>query len=202
MYNYRIEQAIRAAAVLHRDQTRKGSVRLPYVTHLYAVALLVGDYTDDENTVIAALLHDTLEDTDYTADELENDFGPRVRELVLAVSEPKTDTDGKPLSWAKRKAVYAKGLKTAPEAALLIAAADKIHNMRSLVEQYYDNYAGLQKDFGGALDERVMMYQDISNTLNSRLKNDIIAEFNHVYTEYKNFILDVKKSQNESVRGQ
>ena len=192
MYSYRIEQAIRAAAVLHQDQKRKGQMPLPYVTHLYAVALLVSDYTDDESTVIAALLHDTLEDTDYTSTELEQDFGRKVREIVEAVSEPQEDDDGNRPSWEERKKAYAKKLKTAPEEALLVAAADKIHNMRSTVEQYYDNHEGFIKDFGGALDDRAMMYQDISNVLNSRLKNDIIGEFNHVYTEYKNFVLGVK----------
>lgn len=194
MYSYRLEQAIRAAAVLHKEQSRKGQSPFPYVTHPFAVAWLLSDYTDDENTIIAALLHDTLEDSDYKADELEEDFGRKVRAIVEAVSEPK-EVDGDKLSWKQRKEVYAKKLKTAPEEALLVAAADKIHNMRSLVEQYYDDHAGFVKDFGGALDERAMMYQDISNVLNSRLKNDIIAEFNHVYTEYKNFIANVKKTE-------
>jgi len=193
MYSYRLEQAIRAAAVLHKEQTRKGDAPLPYVTHLYAVAWLVNDYTEDESTIVAALLHDTLEDTSYTGDELEEDFGRKVRSIVEAVSEPK-GVNGAKLSWKARKEAYAKKLKTAPEEALLVAAADKIHNMRSLVEQYYDDHQGFIKDFGGALDDRAMMYQDISNVLNSRLKNDIIAEFNHVYTEYKNFIANVKKS--------
>jgi len=190
MYSYRIEQAVRAAAVLHKEQTRKGPSSLPFVTHLYAVALLVNDYSKKESTVIAALLHDTLEDTEYTAEELEEDFGSKVRLLVEAVTEPK-EKEGEKLSWKDRKAAYAKQLKSAPEEALIIAAADKIHNMRSWVEQYYDNHSGFVKDFGTNLDERAMIYQDISNVLNSKLKNDIIAEFNHVYTEYKKFIAQV-----------
>ena len=71
-YSYAIEQAIRAASVLHKDQIRKGSVPYPYVTHLFAVAMIVSDYTSDEDTIVAALLHDTLEDTDYTEEELED----------------------------------------------------------------------------------------------------------------------------------
>ena len=189
MYSYRIEQAIRAAAVLHKNQLRKGAAALPYVTHLYAVAFIVSDYTDDESAVVSALLHDTLEDTEYTADELEEDFGKDVRQIVEAVSEPKK-ADGQKLSWKERKTAYAKKLKTAPEAALIVAAADKIHNMRTIVEQYYNNFDSFIKDFGGDLDDRVVMYQNISNVLNSRLKNDIIGEFNHVYSEYKKFILN------------
>ena len=197
MYSYRIEQAIRAAAILHKDQLRKGSAPLPYVTHLYAVAMIVSDYTKDEDTLISALLHDTLEDTDYGADELKEDFGGKVRDIVEALSEPK-EIDGRATTWREKKNSYAKQLKKAPEAALIIAAADKIHNMRAVVEEYYEDHERFMNDFRGSLDDRAMMYQDISNVLNSRLKNDIIAEFNHVYTEYKNFILDVKKTKEQA----
>lgn len=198
MYSYRLEQAIRAAAVLHKDQKRRGKLPLPYITHLAAVAWLVSDYTDHEDTVIAAWLHDTLEDTDYTAEELEEDFGRDVRRIVETLSEPK-ERDGKKLPWKERKLAYLEQLKAGPDEALLVAAADKIHNMRSIVEEYYDNHEGFIKDFSGSLDERAMRYQDLSNLLNRRLQNDIIAEFNHVYTEYKNFLVHVKKSE-ESIR--
>ncbi len=197
MYSFRIEQAIRAAAVLHKNQLRKGSAPLPYVTHLYAVGMIVSDYTKDEDTIIAALLHDTLEDTDYSAEELQEDFGGVVRDIVEAVTEPK-NVDGKATTWRERKNIYAKQLKKAPESALMIAAADKIHNMRAVVEEYFEDHTRFMNDFHGSLDDRALMYQDISNVLNSRLKNDIIAEFNHVYTEYKNFILDVKKTKEQA----
>lgn len=197
MYTFRIEQAIRAAAVLHKNQLRKGTAPLPYITHLYAVGMIVSDYTNDEDTIISALLHDTIEDTDYTPEELQEDFGGVVRDIVEAVTEPK-DIDGKSITWKERKSIYAKQLKKAPEAALIISAADKIHNMRSVVEEYLDDHTRFMNDFHGSLDDRALMYQDISNVLNSRLKNDIIAEFNHVYTEYKNFILDVKKTKQQA----
>ena len=191
-YSYRVEQALRAATILHRDQTRKGNVPLPYVTHLFAVALIVSDYSESEDAFIGALLHDTLEDTDYTEGELREDFGDKILAIVKAVSEPQS-TDEQQYTWQDRKKAYAKQLKSAPEESLLIAAADKIHNMRTTVEEYYNDHTRFLNDFGGSLDERARMYQDISNTLNNRLENGIVAEFNHVYTEYKNFILDVKK---------
>jgi (p)ppGpp synthase/HD superfamily hydrolase len=193
LYSYRVEQAVRAATILHREQTRKGAIPLPYVTHLIAVALIVRDYSESEDAFVGALLHDTLEDTDYTEEELRADFGDHVFAIVKAVSEPK-ESNGAKLSWQERKKTYATQLKTAPEASLLIAAADKIHNMRTTVEEYWNDHERFLKDFGGSLDERALMYQDISNTLNNRLANDIVSEFNHVYTEYKNFIVDVKKA--------
>ena len=88
-------------------------------------------------------------------------------------------------------------MKEASEKSLIVVAADKIHNMRSVVEEYYDNHTGFIADFGSALNDRVMLYQEISNILNRNLKNAILAEFNSVFTEYENFIHDVEKKQNE-----
>lgn len=181
---------------MHKDQRRRGKLPLPYVTHLAAVAWLVADYTKNEDCVIAAWLHDTLEDTDYTAEELEEDFGREVRRFVETVTEPK-EKEGEKLPWKERKLAYLEQLKAGPDEALLIAAADKIHNMRSIVEEYYDNHQGFIKDFAGSLDERAMRYQELSNLLNRRLQSDIIGEFNHVYSEYKNFLAHVAKNTNK-----
>ncbi len=132
-YSFRIEQAIRAAAILHKDQVRKGDIPYPYITHTFAVAMIVSDYTDKEDVIVGALLHDTLEDTDYTGEELREDFGGTVLTLVESVTRPQSD-EGK--NWLEIKKQYIKQLKKAPEDALIIAAADKIHNMRSMVETY------------------------------------------------------------------
>lgn len=194
-YSYAIEQAIRAASVLHKDQVRKGQVPYPYITHLTAVAMIVSDYTDDEDTIVASLLHDTLEDTDYTEKELEDDFGGSVRDLVCSITEPKIDNNERESVGAQKKQ-YLKQLTSASERALVIVAADKIHNMRSIVEEYYENHTGFMADFGTSFEDRLMMYQEISNTLNRKLRNAILSEFNSVFTEYKNFIQDVEKKRN------
>jgi (p)ppGpp synthase/HD superfamily hydrolase len=193
-YSYAIEQALRAASVLHKDQVRKGSVPYPYMTHLFAVAMIVSDYTTDEDTIVASLLHDTLEDTDYTPEELEDDFGGTVKELVLAVTEPPREDPGRD-GYETQKKQYIKQLKEAPERALIIATADKIHNMRSAVEEYFDNHSGFIAEFGTNMNERLIMYQEFSNIVNRRLKNAILAEFNSVFTEYKNFIQNVEKKR-------
>lgn len=199
MYTYRIEQALRAITILHKDQVRKGSIPIPYVSHLFAVAMIAIDYTDDEDVMIAALLHDTLEDTDYTPAELEKDFGGKVREYVEFLTEPQ-GTDKKTYSWKETKVLYAKKLRKAPQESLIVAAADKIHNMRSMVEEYYDDHARFMKEFSGSIEDRLTQYQDISNALNRNLKNNILNEFNHVFTEYKNFLTDVKKTKEQNER--
>jgi len=194
MYSYRIEQAIRAASVLHHDQTRKGSLPFPYITHLMSVAFILHDYTENEDVIIAALLHDTVEDTDYTLDELEEDFGAFVRELVTALTEPTHEGDRR-LPWAEKKKQYALQLKKGPKEAVMIAAADKAHNFGTMVEEYYDAPDRFLQDFGKNLDERVEVYQVIANVINNRLEGPLLNEFNHVFESFKEFIYAIQKSQ-------
>lgn len=196
MYSYRIEQAIRAAAVLHKNQVRKGEMPYPYITHLISVAFILHDYTDDEDVIVAALLHDTIEDTDYSLEELQEDFGGRIKDIVAAVSEPKMK-NGEKLSWAERKKLYRKQLKDGPKEALLVSAADKSHNMRAVVETYHQDHERFIREFGGSLDERVKQYQDLADLFNERLDGGIVAEFNHVFDEYKRFIHAVEKSKQD-----
>lgn len=193
MYTYKVEQAIKAAALLHQDQLRKGAVPLPYVTHLVAVLLIVRDYTQEENTLVAALLHDTLEDTDYTIDELKADFGEEVARIVSTLTEPKRDGQVK-IPWLEVKKTYAAQLKNGPKEAVLIAAADKAHNFRTTVEEYYDDHRRFVQDFGPHLELRLEAYQHIANVINNRLNDGIVHEFNHTWKQYKQFIYDVEKS--------
>ncbi|MCA9353958.1 MAG: bifunctional (p)ppGpp synthetase/guanosine-3',5'-bis(diphosphate) 3'-pyrophosphohydrolase [Candidatus Kaiserbacteria bacterium] len=195
MYTYKIEQAIKAAALLHQDQLRKGDIGLPYITHLMAVMMILRDYTTDEDTLVAALLHDTLEDTDYTIEELQEDFGKTVAQYVETVTEQRNESSGK-LEWAEIKKAYAKQLKKGPEQAVMIAAADKIHNLRSMVEDYYDNHDGFLREFGTNLDSRLEAYQSIANAINSRISDGIVHEFNNTFSAYKEFLLDVQESLN------
>lgn len=198
-YSYKIEQAIKAAAVLHKDQLRKGEMPFPYITHLVSVAMIVSDYTNDEDVIAAAFLHDTIEDTDYTLSELQEDFGGRISDFVESVSEPKQEASGARIGWLGKKNAYIEQLKNAHEGALIVCAADKIHNMRSIVEEYFDNHTRFMADFGGHLEKRIEVYQGISNVLNRRLKNEILTEFNRVFTEYKHFIADVQKTKNGEI---
>ena len=186
MYSYRIEQAIRAASVLHREQSRKGTAPYPYVAHVFAVACIIADYTEDEDIIIAGLLHDTLEDTDYTEEELQTDFGSRVRAIVVGVSERTDPNDSRP--WYERKSDHLTTLETASNESLMVCAADIIHNLRSIVEEYQTNMADYLSHFGGTLEDRLFFYKMKSDLLNQRLENPIMHEFNHVYNEYREFI--------------
>lgn len=178
--------------MLHKDQTRRGSMPFPFMTHLIATAFTLIDYTTDEDVIVAALLHDTLEDTDYTLEELREDFGGRVGDIVEVLTEPKSTPENR-ITWKDRKLTYARQLKKGSQEALLIAAADKIHNFRTTVEDYGDAHDRFYQDFGKNFDERLEVYQQIANVINAKLHNPILAEFNHVFEAYREFLLDVKR---------
>lgn len=143
-----LKKAIQFAARKHHGQWRAETEPLPYITHLFSVALLVAEDSitlklrrasgaddDYDEVVIAALLHDTLEDTNTTREEIVTAFGEHVAELVEHVSEIKA-WEGKKLDWKERKEQYLAHLETAPEDALLILIADKIDNIESKLEAY------------------------------------------------------------------
>lgn len=124
-----IRRAAEFAAKAHEGVNRKGS-RIPYIYHPMEVALVVSLMTDDEAVIAAAYLHDVLEDTAHTAEELTELFGPRVTELVLA------ETEDKAKSWHERKAHTIKHLKEAPREVKLLALADKVCNLRSTARDH------------------------------------------------------------------
>jgi guanosine-3',5'-bis(diphosphate) 3'-pyrophosphohydrolase len=127
-----LERALRTAAIAHRGQLRKGG-EVPYFAHAAAVALILARAGFTEETLLAAaLLHDVVEDTDVTLDELAAKFPPDVIALVTALSETKTDAAGRLRPWEDRKAEHLRQIAAAPQEARVIALADKLHNMATL----------------------------------------------------------------------
>lgn len=108
---------------------------MPYVTHLFSVALLVAEDGAHDDVVTAALLHDTLEDTETTHEEIVATFNERVAELVEAVSEIK-EKDGIRRDWKEVKQEYLRNIENVDPEALLIVIADKVDNIESRIEEY------------------------------------------------------------------
>lgn len=120
-----IDKAIEFAARAHQGQLRKGT-DIPYVSHPYAVGMILLEAGCEPEIVAAGILHDTLEDTDTSYDDLVQHFGQRVADIVVGCSEP-----DKSLSWEERKEHTVQYLKTAPQPVRMVACADKLHNVRS-----------------------------------------------------------------------
>lgn len=133
-----IKKAIQFAARKHHGHLRVSSTPeepLPYVTHLFSVALLVAEDGAPDDVVTAALLHDTLEDTRTTREEIVTAFNERVAHLVESVTEIKEEA-GERLEWRAIKLNYLALIEKADTDALLIAIADKIDNIESRVDEY------------------------------------------------------------------
>ena len=125
----RLLGAISFAAEKHRYQRRKDSDATPYINHLIAVAMVLaveGDVTDEE-LLLAAILHDTVEDTDTSFAELETRFGPAVAGLVREV------TDDKTLKKEQRKQSQVDHAPSASDRAKQLKIADKICNIRDIM---------------------------------------------------------------------
>ena len=153
-----LERALRTAAEAHRGQTRKAS-GLPYITHPVAVAMILLQHGfDDEQTLAAALLHDVVEDTPLTADDLAARFPPPVVEFVAYLTERKEDQRGRKRPWEDRKRDHLAHIKTAPLAARAITLADKLHNLSSMA---FDVEAGedLSDRFNASLDRLFWYYE-------------------------------------------
>ncbi len=124
-----LARAFDFACQSHTPQRRKGAAAEPYVNHLADVALRLAEATEgrDANLVAAALLHDTIEDTPATHEELELAFGPDIAGLVAEV------TDDKSLEKQVRKELQVSGARRKSERARMLKLADKASNLRSLV---------------------------------------------------------------------
>ena len=138
-YSDRINHAFAFAAKHHDRQVRKGT-RLPYLTHPANVAVILTRYDQDEQTIVAGILHDVIEDCvrdGYTRDMLEqrigDKFGPEVLDTVLAVTQRQVDEEGIELSSEERRDDYLARLAGASDSARWVCAADKIHNGASIV---------------------------------------------------------------------
>jgi GTP diphosphokinase / guanosine-3',5'-bis(diphosphate) 3'-diphosphatase len=120
-----ILKALRFAAGKHRDQRRKGSSRAPYINHPIAVAVILWQVggVRDTNTLVAALLHDTIEDTATSPEEIRANFGEDVLSLVLEV------TDDKSLPKPERKRLQVLNAPHKSPRARQIKLADKINNL-------------------------------------------------------------------------
>jgi guanosine-3',5'-bis(diphosphate) 3'-pyrophosphohydrolase len=123
-----IFSALKFAAGKHTKQRRKGSDDIPYINHPIEVAELLAGVAEvrDASTLAAAILHDTVEDTDTTPTEIEQLFGPEIRSLVMEC------TDDKTLTKDERKARQVSSAPHKTDQAKLIKLADKTNNLKDL----------------------------------------------------------------------
>lgn len=157
IFSGRIERAIATAVDAHQGQTRKGDRQLPYIVHPVTVALILSRYSDDEDTIIAGLLHDVLEDSRLGEEVIEREFGGKVLGMVKDVTEPALPG----LSWETRKARYLRQLERAPRSSLLVASADKIANLISMITAHSTEGDSLWERFNAPPPQKLAFYRRV-----------------------------------------
>jgi (p)ppGpp synthase/HD superfamily hydrolase len=136
--NERFVDAVRYAARVHSDQRRKGT-EIPYLGHLLAVASLVIDAGGTEDEAVAALLHDAAEDQggQRRLEEIRTHFGSRVADIVGSCSDSLEEDPREKAPWRERKQRYIAQLAADDDISVyLVSAADKLHNARSMLDDY------------------------------------------------------------------
>ena len=130
-----LDKAIIFAVNKHSGALRKGT-NIPYIVHPMEVAAIAAGITDDLEVIAAAVLHDTLEDTETTFPELVENFGERVALLVAAESENKREEEKPEDTWKIRKEETIRHLETAEDDVKVIALSDKLANIRAIQRDF------------------------------------------------------------------
>jgi (p)ppGpp synthase/HD superfamily hydrolase len=165
-FSPRFDQVLVYAHQLHARQTRKGTA-IPYIGHLLAVTSIVIENGGTEDEVIAALLHDAVEDAGgaATREEIRQRFG----ESVAVIVDGLTDTDQTPKPpWRKRKEDYIAHLNEAPSSVLLVSLADKIHNAQSILRDVRNEGEGVWRRFTGGRDGSLWYYRSLVEAFRAR----------------------------------
>lgn len=130
-----IDRAAVFAIKAHEGQTRRRN-NTPYIVHPFEVAVIAASMTSDSEIIAAALLHDTVEDTDVTPQDIGENFGERVKALVASETEDKRDDLPPEQTWKIRKEESLSVLKNADRDVKIIWLSDKLSNMRSFYRDF------------------------------------------------------------------
>ncbi|MBO4465799.1 MAG: bifunctional (p)ppGpp synthetase/guanosine-3',5'-bis(diphosphate) 3'-pyrophosphohydrolase [Bacteroidales bacterium] len=130
-----LDRAIIFAVKAHAGTERRGK-GYPYIVHPLEAVEIVATMTKDQELLAAAALHDTVEDTDVTVEQIRAEFGPRVAELVAAESDQFEAGVSEEDSWHARKQAAIDRLARASRDAKIVALGDKLSNMRAIARDY------------------------------------------------------------------
>lgn len=186
-YTARLDRAIQTAAKAHgqENQHRKGS-NAPYIIHPFGVMAIASNVTDDEDVLVACLLHDVLEDVDsdiYSEEDMRLEYGDRVVEIVKDVTNDASKTD-----WHERSRAYLDHLeKGASDEAVIVSGSDKVHNLLSIVEDYKVKGDDLWQIFTTkSKDDQIWWYESILEVLEKRnAPSELVTRLQDLIAEAK-----------------
>jgi (p)ppGpp synthase/HD superfamily hydrolase len=167
---------LRFAAEAHQGQVRKKTT-IPYITHPFHVALILERHGFDEDTLVTALLHDVVEDSKIPIASIEQAFGADVASAVTELTEPE-----KSVPWEERKRRYLTQVAQSSPRALAVAAADKLHNLRTIALDLSAGHNVFERFSRGA-QTSLAYYREFVALVRSRLDHPLTDELEDALRE-------------------
>lgn len=194
----RLDESIKLASRLHRNQTRKDSERTPYISHLVAVASLISQATEDEDIIIAGLMHDSIEDVEnYSYEKLVEDCGEKVATIVKGVTETKeySQVEDRELRWLKIREMYLENLKLSQKESSLVAVADKIHNNESFLLDMEREGDIFLKRFGASMRNKLWFNEASLEVVKEKLGADhiLVKRFESSIEKFRKLVENYEK---------
>jgi len=181
IFTDKLKEAIYFASEKHKDQKRK-ILGYPYISHPLSVMYIASNHTKDEDVLISAILHDTVEDTDTSLDDIENKFCKQIRDIVDLLTEDKSISDKR-----IRKQKQLKRFEGANHEVLLIKLADIINNFCD-ISIVLENYPAEEylKVFGGNIKIKIIDFENRINVIEKAwTDNPLLSEAKYRLEEYK-----------------
>lgn len=172
-----ILKALKVASLAHDHQYRKGT-NIPYITHPVTVGMLLLKAGFNDEVVAAGILHDTIEDTNLTVAEIEAEFGRTIAEIVFGCSEP-----DKSLSWQERKEHTIQYLKTASPSVRAVACADKLHNVRSILDDIEREGETVWARFNAGKEQQAWYYHSLIDSIGQGATFPLLDELRQAVNE-------------------
>jgi (p)ppGpp synthase/HD superfamily hydrolase len=177
-----IDRAIEVAVKAHQKQKRKGT-SIAYITHPFAVGIILAGAGCSEEVVAAGILHDTIEDARIKRSRIREEFGEQVAFIVEKCTEP-----DKRRSWRERKQHTLYSLKEAGLEVKFVACADKLHNIRTIGRDYRKVGERVWKRFRRGREDQKWYYTSLVAALSSKGGN---ASYEKLYEELRRKVKEV-----------
>lgn len=175
-----IPQAIEYAIELHEGQTRKDQIT-PYIVHPLTVGFIMARFSNINTLIVAAILHDVVEDTSGTLADIKEKFGEDVAYYVDLLTEDKSIAD-----WSERKRLAIEKVSQDPTA-LVLKAADNLSNMQDLKANLETYGISVWEQFNVSKDLKLQYYKTILDRALPHLPSEMLAEYVGVFKDIEYF---------------
>ncbi len=174
----KLDYAILFATKAHDGQRRKTD-NVDMIFHPFTVGMMLKSYGMSDDCVIAGILHDVVEDTKYTIEDIKNIFGENVSKIVKEVTENKS------LSWEERKKESIEKMKSASLEGKMVACADKINNLETLYDLYKEKGEKVWEAFNRPYEKQKWYYTEMYNAITEN------AEYNELFERYNKILKNI-----------